>query len=169
MTFADVSPAKRRFKMASRAKITVTTGPDRGKSCALTGDLTRVGRAAENDLVLTDPELADHLASIVEREGRYAIITTIPAGLEVDGTEIPVERWVWLPEEAEIRVSRRTALQFVQENGSDDAGDERDSPVAAVTAPATANTESVSSDVARPVRPAGRRSGTGSSGAGLPW
>jgi len=100
--------------MTSRAKITVTTGPDRGKSCAVAEEVVRVGRSPENDLVLSDPQLADHLASIVQREGRYAIITTVSGGVEIDGTEVPVERWVWLPEEAEIRVSRRTALQFVQ-------------------------------------------------------
>lgn len=100
--------------MTSRAKITVTTGPDRGKSCAVAEEVVRVGRSPENDLVLSDPQLADHLASIVQREGRYAIITTVNGGVEIDGTEVPVERWVWLPEEAEIRVSRRTALQFVQ-------------------------------------------------------
>lgn len=100
--------------MTSRAKITVTTGPDRGKSCAVAEEVVRVGRSPENDLVLSDPQLADHLASIVQREGRYAIITTVSGGVEIDGTEVPVERWVWLPEEAEIRVSRRTSLQFMQ-------------------------------------------------------
>jgi len=117
--------------MTFRAKITVTTGPDRGKSCAVAEEVVRVGRSPENDLVLSDPQLADHLASIVQREGRYAIITTVSGGVEIDGTEVPVERWVWLPEEAEIRVSRRTAIQFVQgpsslsvEPGSQESGAE---------------------------------------------
>jgi hypothetical protein len=99
--------------MPSRAKITVTTGPDRGRTLALSGELMRMGRAPQNDLVLSDTQLADHLASIVERDGRYAIITTIPQALEIDGTEIPAERWVWLPNEARIKVSPRTMLQFV--------------------------------------------------------
>jgi len=99
-------------------------------------EVVRVGRSPENDLVLSDPQLADHLASIVQREGRYAIITTVTGGVEIDGTEVPVERWVWLPEEAEIRVSRRTSLQFVQGmpeingNSAGETSSEAEKPVA---------------------------------------
>lgn len=159
----------------SRAKITVTTGPDRGKSCALGGDLTRLGRSAENDLVLSDSELADHLASIVQRDGRYAIITMVPGGLEIDGTEIPVERWVWLPETAQIRASRRTSLEFVQEEGvtSDATGNgaEADSPDEAlpVQAPAEAPPVEVAagrrSVEPKPVRSPAPRTGNGAPGS----
>ncbi|HTI49964.1 MAG TPA: hypothetical protein VL475_03395 [Planctomycetaceae bacterium] len=125
----------------------MTTGPDRGRSLALSGELMRVGRAPQNDLVLSDPQLADHLASIVERDGRYAIITTIPRGLEIDGTEIPVERWVWLPDEAQIKVSPRTMLQFMTGNGAGEA------PEPAVESGAAPENESTA-------RAAGTRSAT---------
>jgi hypothetical protein len=118
--------------MPSRAKITVTTGPDRGRTLALSGELMRVGRAPQNDLVLSDAQLADHLASIVERDGRYAIITTIPQALEIDGTEIPAERWVWLPNEARIKVSPRTMLQFVA-GVAVEPGPNQSSPAGAAT------------------------------------
>jgi hypothetical protein len=152
--------------MSTRAKITVTTGPDRGKSIGLSGDLLRLGRAPENDFVLTDTDLAEHLASVVERDGRYAIITTVPGGLEIDGTELPVERWVWLPEEAQIRISRRTILQFIQESN----GAEEDSAVDAATTgtvPAAgsrlAGTRSVAptkSETAAPRRPVPKPAGS---------
>ncbi|MFN0054724.1 MAG: hypothetical protein ACKV0T_21340 [Planctomycetales bacterium] len=119
--------------MTSRAKITVTTGPDRGKWCALSGELTRVGRGPENDLVLTDPQLpADDLASIVQRDGRFAIITMLPGGIEIDGTEVPSERWVWLPESAQIRVSRRTSLEFTMQGGAEPEGEPADAAEAPV-------------------------------------
>ncbi|MSR59824.1 MAG: hypothetical protein EXS05_19670 [Planctomycetaceae bacterium] len=109
--------------MSAQANISVATGPDRGKSFTLTGELTRVGKGPQNDLVLTDSHVtADHLASIVERDGRYAIITTVQGGLEIDGTEVPAERWVWLPDMAKIRVTNETSLQFFL-NGSPRAPD----------------------------------------------
>src|SRR5262245_18814755 len=99
--------------MSLCATITVTAGPDRGKVFELSGEMVRVGRAPENEVVLSDAQIGEHHASIVRREGRFAIFTSEPDGLEVDGTEVPSERWVWLPESATIRVGRRTSVQFV--------------------------------------------------------
>lgn len=117
------NPVNNRTAMARRAKITVTSGPDRGKTCNLVEDLARLGRSADNTLVLTDPDLAEYFISIMQREGRFAIFTNGPAGLEVDGAEVPAERWVWLPEQAQIRVSRRTELEFSM-NGVEAAAEE---------------------------------------------
>lgn len=147
--------------MSAQAKISVATGPDRGKSFALTGELTRVGKGPENDLVLTDAQVtADHLASIVERDGRYAIITTIPGGLEIDGTEVPAERWVWLPDMARIRVTRDTSLQFSR-NGTGN-GVAVDESEAATPAP-DARGASTSSTVIRKVPQVRQRRAAGES------
>lgn len=103
--------------MSASAKITVTAGPDRGRVYELTGDMVRLGRSPENDLVLSDAQLGEHHASIVFRDGRYAICAAASAGLEIDGTEVPSERWVWLPEAAMICFGRSTRMEFVL-NGS---------------------------------------------------
>ena len=99
--------------MSVCATITVTSGPDRGKVFELTGEMVRLGKAPENEVVLSDAQVGDHHASIVRREGRFAIFTSEPDGLEVDGTEVPSERWVWLPEAATIRMGQRTSVEFV--------------------------------------------------------
>src|SRR5262245_43420741 len=99
--------------MSLCATITVTAGPDRGKVFELTGEMIRLGKSPENEVVLSDAQVGNHHASIVRREGRFAIYTSEPAGLEVDGTEVPLDQWVWLPEAATIRVGRRTSVEFV--------------------------------------------------------
>jgi hypothetical protein len=104
--------------MSLCATITVTAGPDRGKVFELTGEMARLGKSPENEVVLSDVQVGDHHASIVRREGRFAIYTSEPAGLEVDGTEVPLDRWVWLPETATIRVGRRTSVEFVVSEGA---------------------------------------------------
>jgi hypothetical protein len=98
--------------MVATASITVTSGPDCGKSFALASDVVRLGRGPENEIVFSDPQMGEHQASIIHRDGRYAIVTASPDGLEIDGTEVPPERWVWLPDGASIRVSRMTRIQF---------------------------------------------------------
>lgn len=103
--------------MSDCAKITVTSGPDRGKVFELAGEMLRLGKSPENDVVFSDSQMGDHHASIVRREGRFAIFTSLPEGLEVDGTEVPAECWVWLPETATIRVGGRTSVEF-KTNGS---------------------------------------------------
>ena len=98
--------------MSDTAKITVTAGPDKGRVYDLTGEMIRLGRSPENQVVFTDSQVGELHASIVCREGRFAIHTLLADGLEVDGTEVPPERWVWLPDSATIRVGRRTSIEF---------------------------------------------------------
>src|SRR5437879_4086499 len=107
--------------MSVCARITVTSGPDRGRTFELTGEMVRLGRSPENEVVFSDEQVGDHHASIVRREGRFAIFTSVPSGLEIDGTEVPPERWVWLPETATIRVGERTSLEFVADGSDDEA------------------------------------------------
>ncbi len=100
--------------MSETAKITFTTGPDRGKEFELADDLVHIGRSADNQIVLEDTVLADRQASIVRRNDRYAIYTSIESTVEIDGSVIPAERWVWLPSRGTVRLGKRTAFEFHQ-------------------------------------------------------
>jgi hypothetical protein len=99
--------------MADTATITVTAGPDKGRVYELTTEIARLGCSPENEVAFTDSQMLAQHASIVCREGRYAIHTSVPDGLEVDGTQVPAERWVWLPDAATIRLGARTSVEFV--------------------------------------------------------
>jgi hypothetical protein len=115
--------------MQPSAKITVNSGPDRGKLLEIAADLVRIGRADDNDLVLTDTTLDDYQLSIIERNGRHAVYTLKPDQVEVDGVHIPAERWVWLPEVAQIRLSPRTAVEFISLVQTDSNGDGKPSDI----------------------------------------
>lgn len=99
--------------MADTARITVTAGPDKGRVYELTKEIVRLGCSPENEVAFTDSQMLAQHASIVCREGRFAIHTSVPDGLEVDGTQVPAERWVWLPDAATIRLGARTCVEFV--------------------------------------------------------
>lgn len=98
--------------MTSSATIRVTTGPDRGRLFHLEQELVHLGRAPENQIALKDPAVADHQASIVRRNGRYAICAATAAVVKVDGNAIPAGQWVWLPPAARIELGGGTSLQF---------------------------------------------------------
>jgi hypothetical protein len=103
------------------ATLHVTTGPDRGKVFRLETELVHVGRGPENQIDLTDAAVAEHQASIVRRNGRYAIFTPLENVVLVDGSPIPADHWIWLPETARIRLSDRTLLQFGMNGGAETA------------------------------------------------
>ena len=111
-TFPRQSFQRSCLPMNSTAKLTITTGPDRGRAFELQGEMVHIGRGADNEVILADPTLDDHHASIVHRNGRYAIYSPRSMDIAVDGTNIPSERWVWLPAKATIQLTRRTALEF---------------------------------------------------------
>jgi len=117
--------------MSEPATITITRGPARGQLFELETELVHIGRAESNQVVLEDANLADHHASIVLRNGRYAIFTPLPDAVSIDGSPIPPQRWVWLPGEADIVLGDRTSLHFAMsahdENGN--GGEETDEPV----------------------------------------
>jgi len=98
--------------MPEPASITVTRGPARGQLFEIETELVHIGRAETNQLVLEDPDLAEHQASIVFRNGRYAIFTPLQDAVSIDGSPIPPQRWVWLPREADITLGERTSLRF---------------------------------------------------------
>ena len=98
--------------MAEPATITITRGPARGQLFELSEELVHIGRADSNQVVLPDPDLAEHQASIVRRNGRYAIFPPLPDAVSIDGSRIPPQRWVWLPDVADIELGQRTSLRF---------------------------------------------------------
>lgn len=117
--------------MEAGAQITVTTGPDEGRAFALADELVHIGRGADNQIVLTDPALSEHQASIVRRNGRYAIYAPVFGGVQVEGSVIPAERWVWLPDAATIRLGEETVFRLnlsPSQNGGADDGAEVSTP-----------------------------------------
>jgi hypothetical protein len=98
--------------MPTAARISILQGPDEGKTFAVEDELVQLGRGNENAIALSDDALQAHQASIIRRNGRYAIFTPIDQGVEVDGNHIPAEQWVWLPESANIRLGQATLIQF---------------------------------------------------------
>jgi hypothetical protein len=101
--------------MSQVCRIVVTTGPERGKVFEQDEELVHIGRAPENQIVLEDPGLSELHATILNKNGRFAIFRPDEADVEVDGSEIPSEQWVWLPMEARLQFGRRTSCQFSYE------------------------------------------------------
>lgn len=101
-------------------RIVVTTGPDRGKVFEVDEELIHIGRADENQIVLEDPSLPDHQASILRKNGRFAIFRPTDADVQVDGADIPTEKWVWLPNDVRLQFGRRTSCQLTYEASLDD-------------------------------------------------
>ena len=131
----------------------VTTGPERGKVFELEGELVHIGRAPGNQIVLEDPGLADHQATILHKNGRYAIFRPDESDVEVDGSEIPCEQWVWLPLEAKLQFGRRTSCQFYYEPLTESV----------TPSPATRLTSSRKSSAAKSAQSTGGESGDSTS------
>ena len=106
----------------SASSLTITTGPGRGATFEFDEELINIGRGEMNQVVIDDADLEEHHASIVCRNGRYAIYTAIADAVEVDTNMIPAERWVWLPEQSTIRLGGRTTCIFSYEAGEQEAG-----------------------------------------------
>jgi predicted component of type VI protein secretion system len=98
--------------MTQTATITISSGPDRGREFPVDEELINIGRGEGNEIRLSDDGIPEHQATIVRRNGRYAICATEEQSVEVDGSLIPRQRWVWLPEAARVRVSPRSVLLF---------------------------------------------------------
>jgi hypothetical protein len=98
--------------MSSAARITVMTGPDEGRSFDVLQELAHIGRDEDAQIVLTDPSVARHQASIARRGGRFALFTPFDGGAHVDGAAVPADRWVWLPSMADIQFGGETRVRF---------------------------------------------------------
>jgi len=94
------------------ASLTVTAGPDRGKTFALHEEFVHVGRSEDCQIVLTDPQVDEVQVSLANRNGRFAIITALAETVAVEGKNLSPEQWAWLPAQATIQVSPKTTLLF---------------------------------------------------------
>lgn len=103
--------------MRLTATITVTSGPDRGRVFECGDEVLHIGRGIENQIVLEDADLQEHQASLVRREGRYAIYTPLREAVDVNGSTIPPDQWVWLPPGGRVRLGRRTVLEISMPEG----------------------------------------------------
>jgi pSer/pThr/pTyr-binding forkhead associated (FHA) protein len=103
--------------MLSQARITVMAGPDQGRSFDVLQELAHIGRDSDAQIVLTDPAVARHQASIARRGTRFALFTPFDGGALVDGAAVAADRWVWLPPIAEIQLGSGTVVRFEAANG----------------------------------------------------
>jgi pSer/pThr/pTyr-binding forkhead associated (FHA) protein len=147
--------------MSSAARITVMTGPDEGRSFDVLQELAHIGRDEDAQIVLTDPTVARHQASIARRGGRFALFTPFDGGAHVDGAAVPADRWVWLPSMAEIQLGDDTRVRFeTASNGtSADTGSETVADSGATRKPAAEvpTTKDGSSSTARRRRKKGEK------------
>lgn len=109
------------------ASLTVTSGPDRGQTFALTEEFIHIGSGPDSQVLLTDSQVAEHLASLANRNGRFAIFTPIDNAIAVDGNSLKADQWVWLPARAAIKVTSKTTLAF--HNGAAESGSATSTPV----------------------------------------
>lgn len=100
-------------------RMVVTTGPERGKVFEPEDELVHVGRGPDNQIVLEDPSIGEHHASFLNKNGRYAIYRPEEADILVDGSDIPAEKWVWIPEDVRLQFGRRTSCQLNYEEPLD--------------------------------------------------
>ncbi len=107
--------------MTATAKLTVTRGAERGKVFVLNGELVHVGRSPENQVVLSDPLIAEHQVTIANRNGKFAIYVSGDRSVQIDGQPVPAEQWIWLPGQASLQFTAETALQFQRLDGESPA------------------------------------------------
>jgi len=153
---STTSEGRKSVPLAGHARLTVSSGPDRGRCFDWGTEMIHLGTGADNELVLTDPTLDELHASIMWRNGRYALYTPATEGIEVDGNAIPVARWVWLPEAATIQLSKKTMAQF----SATSAGSETPTPEAITAEPAGAQKPSATRPGSDPSATDTARSGT---------
>jgi hypothetical protein len=101
-------------------RLVVTSGEPRGQAFVLSEELTNIGRADDNQIVLSDPLVAAHHATLARRNDRYALYVPPGQSVAVDDAAAPVGQWVWLPNEASLALSPQTTLRL-QPVGEDKA------------------------------------------------
>lgn len=108
--------------MSRFGRLACTSGPRAGTVYELEKELTRVGRAADSDIVLEDQFASRHHAEIVRVEGAYQIRDMDSKnGVFVNGARLPTGDSAWLDDGCEVRLAS-TSFRF-------------NDPAATVTAP----------------------------------
>lgn len=98
--------------MFSDATLTIISGPDRGRTFAVDGEMVNIGLGGENEVRLTDNALSELHASIAVHNDQFVIYSPVNESVTVEGTVIPAERWVKLPVPARIQLGDRTVGHF---------------------------------------------------------
>ncbi len=150
--------------MAQAPHILVTAGPDQGRSFPLTEELIHIGRAAENQVVLSEKSLEDHQFSLVLRNGRFAVFSPLADALSVDGNAVPAERWVWVPDAAVIHCGYETSMVLKTPGVAASLSGELTPPVPGGSSEFPVHkvsTEGSSASVVRRSRSGARRNGPG--------
>lgn len=94
-------------------------GPEKGKTFEVRDELVHMGRGPDSDCRLKSKELQDYELSIVLRNRRYAIYAARGDMVSVEGNLLPGEKWVWLPEEASVKIGEETEFEFRIQTSSD--------------------------------------------------
>ena len=150
----------------STASLTVTTGPDRGQTFALTDEFVHIGRGPDSQILLTDPLVEEHQASVANRNGRFAIFSPLDNAVVVDGNSLTADQWVWLPVQATIKVSPKTTLSFSAGSSSSAASQSPtatpvDSKLPEATPTAASPAKSKSAEKRKPTSKRAEATGTG--------
>lgn len=139
------------------AVIRFTSGPDTGIEFELRDEMVHIGQSLDNQIQLTDPTISEHEASIVARNGRFAIYASRDQFVAVDGNPLPSARWVWLPDAAQVSLGTKTVFSF-STTGSASSPPEGDS------SPAGTSTRSIPAPVPTERKVRGKK-GTGGKSA----
>lgn len=97
---------------ALTAVLNFVRGPEKGKQFEVRDGLVHLGRGAESQFRLHAKDLQDYELSIVLRNNRFAIYSSREETVSVEGNLLPAEKWVWLPEQALVKVGKQTEFEF---------------------------------------------------------
>ena len=98
--------------MAQGARILVRNGPDRGRSFPLSENVVHVGRGAENDIVLVDPDVLEHHVSLICRDGTCAVATSTSGAVVINGNPLDADRWVVIDTPTRLQLSVETEVEI---------------------------------------------------------
>jgi hypothetical protein len=98
--------------MTGTARLVLANGTGKETAYPLAAELTSIGQAAENQIVLADAALGSHHLSIARRNDRFALYVPEGRGVAIDGQFAPSEQWVWLRHGMVLQLTPQTALRF---------------------------------------------------------
>ncbi len=98
--------------MTGAARLVLANGTGKETAYPLAAELTSIGQAAENQIVLADAALGSHHLSIARRNDRFALYVPEGRGVAIDGQFAPSEQWVWLRHGMVLQLTPQTALRF---------------------------------------------------------
>jgi DNA-binding NtrC family response regulator len=70
----EATLGERRAIVYQRCRITVTTGPDTGRTLETEKDVIRIGSVQDNDIIIRDPAVSRYHLEVHKRNGEYVIV-----------------------------------------------------------------------------------------------